>query len=249
MKALITYFVLISALFALPIHTAGASRSNPDSTLTADCRVANITMPLSLTARDLITKVYGFIDPGCSRQQCIMATQAVTSITPEEDDSGLWMNAADGYGINFYGMEPQVEAMARFAEDNQVSEFGYFFFFPYKSGKRAYANASQADFSGCLLQELTDMGLEMAADPRTEAIFEVFGDYNGNYLAIRLIEEVGNAGGGKEIPYSDALSAMIESNNAGKAASGRYVLVINVEPRGFTEADDLLADEQLALRP
>ena len=93
------------------------------------------------------------------------------------------------------------------------------------------------------------MGLEMAADPRTEAIFEVLGDYNGNYLAIRLIEEVGSAGGGKEIPYSDALSAMIESNNAGKAASGRYVLVINVEPRGFTEADDLLADEQLALRP
>lgn len=258
MKAAILSLIFVAALFALPARAPAAEpagevrmldSATADAVVPANGNIVKITMPLALTAHDLITKVYGFIDPGSSRSGCTEAAKAVTAITPEEDDFGLWMHPGIGYSISYFGMEPDVEAMAQFSDEDRVSNFGYIFFFPYKSGKRSFANADQADFCGCLLQELSDMGLDMMATPFADGLFEAVGDYAGNSLIVRLIEEVESADGTDTAPHSDALSSLIESSNAGKNASGQFVVLLTVEPGAFNEQDNEPAADYVAMEP
>ena len=197
-------------------------------------RVA-LTMPLALTAHDFITKVYGILDPRCSAEEAAASAQSILSIVPESDDYGLWLNPACGYSVSYFGMTPDVEATARFA-DGRVSDFGYFFLFPYDCGGRAEANRQQSEFCGSLLQELHDMGLDISRTHDGDAIFEVITDYAGNYVDIRLVEEYMAPDG---VNTADALSAAIAAS--APDASGRFVLILSVEPDAFTEADNLAA--------
>ena len=160
-------------------------------------------LPVVLTAEDMITKVYGVVDPEVSKDECVRSSRALLGLTPEDDNGALWL--------------PDGSAMVRFG-DSKVSDFGYFFLFPYASGDKRERIREQADFCGSLLQEMADIGLPMDLNTATDDLFEAVGDYKGNFVDVRLLEEKGDAD------------------------SGRYILILSIEPGAFTPADDVMAD-------
>lgn len=228
------------ALFFASVPVVAASESETllaDTVTVVSEPIVKLTMPLSLTAHDFITKVYGFIDSGCTKDQVVEASRRVAAIVPEEDEFGLWLSGDNGYSVSYYGMKPEVEAMVQYEKD-RVSNYGFFFLFPYGQGEREKANSRQSEFCGALLQELYDIGLSIGQPHVTDAVFEAIGDYMGNYVDIRLLEEVFAPDG---VVYNYRLSAQIEAASA-KDSKGRFIVILNVEPRGFTEADDMAAN-------
>ncbi len=181
-----------------------------------------ILLPVPVTAEDMMTKLYGVVDTGVSKDECVRQSRSKLRLTPEEDNGVLWLESDGGYGVNYYGMFPAVSAMVRYGDDgsaDRVSDFGYFFLFPYTSAGKQEAIRDQADFCGSLLQEMADMGLAMDLNTATDDLFEAVGDYNGNFVDIRLLDEKG---------ASDA---------------GRYILILSIEPGAFTAADDFVAED------
>lgn len=205
----------VSALLSQAGQAAGhASVSAKD---TAGSAGAVVLLPVELTAEDLVTKVYGVVDPGVSKDECVRKSRELLRLTPEDDSGALWLETAGGYGVNYYGMIPDVSAMARFGNE-KVSDFGYFFLFPYNAGDRQSGIREQTDFCSSLLQEMTDIGLSMDLNTETDDLFEAVGDYQGSFVDIRLLDDRKDNG------------------------SGRYILILSVEPGAFTPADDIMAD-------
>ncbi|MDE5644263.1 MAG: hypothetical protein K2I45_01325 [Muribaculaceae bacterium] len=205
----------VSALLSQAGQAAGqASVSAKD---TAGSAGAVVLLPVELTAEDLVTKVYGVVDPCVSKDECVRKSRELLRLTPEDDSGALWLETAGGYGVNYYGMIPDVSAMARFGNE-KVSDFGYFFLFPYNAGDRQSGIREQADFCSSLLQEMTDIGLSMDLSTETDDLFEAVGDYKGSFVDIRLLDDRKDNG------------------------SGRYILILSVEPGAFTPADDIMAD-------
>ncbi len=200
----------VSALLSQAGQAAGhASVSAKDT--------AVVLLPVELTAEDLVSKVYGVVDPGVSKDECVRKSCELLRLTPEDDSGALWLETAGGYGVNYYGMIPDVSAMARFG-DEKVSDFGYFFLFPYSAGDRQSGIRGQTDFCASLLQEMTDIGLSMDLNTETDDLFEAVGDYKGSFVDIRLLDDRKENG------------------------SGRYILILSGEPGAFTPADDITAD-------
>lgn len=205
----------VSALLSQAGQAAGhASVSAKD---TAGSAGAVVLLPVELTAEDLVTKVYGVVDPCVSKDECVRKSRELLRLTPEDDSGALWLETAGGYGVNYYGMIPDVSAMARFGNE-KVSDFGYFFLFPYNAGDRQSGIREQTDFCSSLLQEMTDIGLSMDLNTETDDLFEAVGDYKGSFVDIRLLDDRKDNG------------------------SGRYILILSVEPGAFTPADDVMAD-------
>lgn len=205
----------VSALLSQAGQAAGhASVSAKD---TAGSAGAVVLLPVELTAEDLVTKVYGVVDPGVSKDECVRKSRELLRLTPEDDSGALWLETAGGYGVNYYGMIPDVSAMARFGNE-KVSDFGYFFLFPYNAGDRQSGIREQTDFCSSLLQEMTDIGLPMDLNTESDDLFEAVGDYKGSFVDVRLLDERNESG------------------------SGRYILILSVEPGAFTPADDVMAD-------
>ena len=205
----------VSALLSQAGQAAGqASVSAKD---TAGSAGAVVLLPVELTAEDLVTKVYGVVDPCVSKDECVRKSRELLRLTPEDDSGALWLETAGGYGVNYYGMIPDVSAMARFGNE-KVSDFGYFFLFPYNAGERQSGIREQTDFCSSLLQEMTDIGLSMDLNTETDDLFEAVGDYKGSFVDIRLLDDRKDNG------------------------SGRYILILSVEPGAFTPADDVMAD-------
>lgn len=205
----------VSALLSQAGQAAGqASVSAKD---TAGSAGAVVLLPVELTAEDLVTKVYGVVDPCVSKDECVRKSRELLRLTPEDDSGALWLETAGGYGVNYYGMIPDVSAMARFGNE-KVSDFGYFFLFPYNAGDRQSGIREQTDFCSSLLQEMTDIGLSMDLNTESDDLFEAVGDYKGSFVDIRLLDERNESG------------------------SGRYILILSVEPGAFTPADDVMAD-------
>lgn len=178
--------------------------------------------PMPVTAEDMLNKLFGVVDPGVSKDECVSHSRRVLRLTPVEEDGILWLDSDSGYALNYYGMFPSVSAMARYGgeeSDGGVSDFGYFFLFPYSSMSKLEAIRDQADFCGCLLQEMFDMGLPFDLYTATDDLFEAVCDYKGSLVDIRLLDE--------------------KQSNDG----GRYILILSIEPEAFTAADDLVADE------
>lgn len=181
-------------------------------------------MPLELTSTDFITKVYGLFSPKMSCRELCDASGKVLSLKPEKDDMGLWLQTEDGYNISFYGINPpEVSTMARI-ENDSVADYGFFFMFPYNDSTKNEANSRQAEFCGALLQEMSDLGLVMGANELTDDLFDVYGEYNGNFVNVRLIDDPAFKGEGKF------------SGN-----SGKYIVMLTVEPNGFTPEDEIAA--------
>lgn len=198
---------------------AGEVRELLDSRPVRD--TSAISLPMAVNAADLLTKVYGAIDAGRSRGDCIADAETLFRMTPQEDQGPLWLDSADGFTLDYAGMSPELSAMANFDGD-KLSDFGFFFLFPYASGGRDESNRDQAEFCGALLQELYDMGLDLGNNTITTDLFDVFGDYAGNAVNIRLID-------------ADE-----------KENGGQFILILSVEPDGFSPADSGLADATAA---
>lgn len=186
MKTIVTLLIcLISGILAPLAAQAPATTS----VVTTQMPLKSLRIPVEVTGKDFVTKVYGILSPSLSRDEIVEGTQKALNLKPEEDEYGLWLETADGYGINFYGMSPEVSARAGIGPDKEVTDYGFFFLFPYGSGEREQANSRQAAFSGALLQEFLDMGLAMEVDTLSDALYEVSGDYGTSLVDVRLIEE------------------------------------------------------------
>lgn len=192
-----------------------------DSTVSSKS-VARLQLPLDLTAEDFVTKVYGVFKPSMTGKELSEASGKLLSLVPEQDEMGLWLNTDQGYDLKYYGMTPpETSAMARLERDS-ITDFGFFFIFPYDNTSKTEANRQQADFCGALLQELHDIGAILSSDEQSADLFEVTGEYKGHFLNARLIDETS---------YSK-----VTGNQDG---SGRYILMLSIEPKGFSAADNL----------
>jgi len=183
-----------------------------------------IPLPVPVTAEDMLSKLFGVVDPEVSKDECVSQSRRVLRLTPEEEEGVLWLESDGGYGVNYYGMFPDVSAMVRYGDDefaDRVCDFGYFFLFPYTSAGKQEAIRDQADFCGSLLQEMADMGMPFDLYTDTDDLFEAVCDYRGSLVDIRLLDE------------------------KGASDEGRYILILSIEPGAFTAADDFVAEEML----
>lgn len=231
MNQVILSLITIAAVFAASLKAfAVAPAAAPDAGLlsTPDAALAALAstgekeaiqssvLPLALTAKDFVTKVYGVFDTNLSESEISKESKQRFNLTPAADSTGLWLETADGYVVSYYGMTPLVSAKAGF-DGNIVSDYCYFFQFPYSSGMRAEANMRQCEFCSSLLQEMHDIGMIMAVPVYTDAIFETVGSYGEHNVNVRLVEE------------------------SSSDHSGRFIVVLDVEPRAFTQADYFIA--------
>lgn len=176
-------------------------------------------MPLELTAMDLVSKVYGVLDTGLSQSSTVEEAGRCLNLTPSADSTGLWLESADGYVVSYYGMKPDISAVAHFDEKG-ATDYCYFFLFPYAEGNREFVNHQQALFSGCLLQEMSDIGLIIGVPDSSDAIFEAFGSHADKLINVRLTEE--------ELPGD----------------SGLFILMLGITPRSFTHYDFIMAENR-----
>lgn len=183
----------------------------------ASAATSQASLPVSLTAIDMVSKVYGVADPDANKEECMRQTSDALRLVPQEDEGALWLEGAGGYLVDYYGMIPDVSAMVRFADDNSgASDFGFFFLFPYTDASKAESIRDQADFCGTLLQEMADKGLSLDLNTASSDLFEALGEHDGSLINVRLLDD--NAGSG----------------------DGRFILILSVEPRSFSPADDTM---------
>lgn len=205
------------ALFVFTVLVAVNCRPACTEKLVAEgyeCHDSEGCVSVRLTAHDIVTKVYGVFDVSMTRDESVSKMNQILEVIPEEDDTGIWVDSDAGYNIDYYGMRPDCSAVARFDDDGIVKDFGFFFFFPYDEVTREKSVVSQTAFCGSLLQELHDIGADMGVNVLTDAIFETIGQYAGNMVEVRLIDE-------KAVLHDD---------------HGRFIVVVSVEPQSSFDA-------------
>lgn len=194
------------------LAASSASSTFPDSIVGKGKKLYEGSMPVELTAADFIERVYGVFDPTSSKAEICENCRRVLSLSPSEEEMGLWLDSAEGYRLNYYGIEiPEVSAMAQI-ENDSVCNYGFFFMFPYSEATKGSVNERQCAFCGALLQEMHDMGVDFNMGDASDSLFEAFGDYKGKTIDVRLADE----------------------DNADN--SGRFILYFVVEPGGITTA-------------
>lgn len=226
MKATLLQYIVLAAFAAassqaMAVAPAAAQAEEALATSSSvapqiDPAAMAAVMPLELTAADLVTKVYGMLDTGLSRNEAIKEAGDRYRLTPSADSMGLWLDSADGYVVSYYGLTPPVSAVANYGSEG-VTDFSYFFLFPYAAGERKNADSAQCIFCSCLLQEMNDMGLVVGVPDVTDSIFEVFGSCDDKWLNVRLVEQVQDDD------------------------SGLFVLMLNIVPDSYTGADGIMA--------
>ena len=105
---------------------------------------------VSLTAGDMVSKVYDIVDPDAHKEECVHQARKVLGLTPQEDSDALWLESADGFVVDYYGMRPQVSAMARYdngSERKGVADYGYFSYFLIRPTPRQAASAASQNFA------------------------------------------------------------------------------------------------------
>lgn len=183
-----------------------------------------VLLPVSVSAADLISKVYGIASPTLSKEECIREAQTRLGLTPSDDNGTIWLESESGYGVEYYGMLPAVSAMARYDGGNAdgikdgAADFGYFFLFPYSGSGKREAIRDQTDFCGSLLQEMADIGLPMDLNTATDDLFEAVGQYDKSLVVVRLLDD-----------------------SSGER-DGRFILILSIEPDAFSPADDIMAE-------
>lgn len=159
--------------------------------------------PVSLTAADFLTKVYGVFTPRLSDESLSDGCMAMFGTAPVREESGMWLDSDGGYRFSYFGIiVPEVSAVA-LTEDGSVAGCGYFFLFPYNASTRDDANRQQALFCGNLLQEMSDIGMALSAALHSpEILFAVCGTYLGNSVEMRLSDEPASVEGeGRYVLY------------------------------------------------
>ncbi|MDE7159728.1 MAG: hypothetical protein K2O24_02620 [Muribaculaceae bacterium] len=169
--------------------------------------------PVAVTASDLITKVYGVVSPDLKPADMTRQVESATDLRPEMEEGNLWLDCEDGFELSYSDMTPDVMAVACFESDS-LTNYAYFFLFPYDEGSRDCVNMDQARFCGCLLQELHDMGLRMGSDagvsPEDGTLFNAVCVHGDSLVDITLEEHTTDEG-------------------------GRFVVTLNVAPKGNTD--------------
>lgn len=187
--------------------------------------IAKYNLPVNLTAKDFITKIYGLVSPD-SANSIVERVTALTGIEPVEDEFGLWLGNENGYMVNYYGQKPDIEAMAIF-NNGKIDNYGFFFIFPYKAGKRYDSMIRQVVFVSTLLQEMKDLGMIMNSDGDTDGIFETEGNYDGKYVSLKLVEEIesdNNSG------FMNVGMEYVDNMDHSPEKDGRFILAMKVEP-------------------
>lgn len=169
---------------------------------------------LNVSGEDLLTKAYGKISSVNSREGAIAETEDLIKLVPSEEEDILWLDSSAGYNVEYKGMTPDVSALVRL-ENDSISDYGFFFLFPYSDLQKNDANNEQKEFSLAMLQDFEKLGADMGANAYTSDLFEVNGDYSHNYLAMRLIDDT---------------------------EGERYILFLSVEPNAITDADKVAVD-------
>lgn len=145
-------------------------------------------MPVEVNVNDLLSKVYGVSDCRLDSVSCIENVVERIGMMPIEDEFGYWLDSADGYRLSYSGMAPEVSSMAKFRK-GKIRDFAFFFLFPYAEGERDWANVRQARFAGNMLQEINDMGLDIAADDSD--YFTAVTEYEDHPVQLFLREDDG----------------------------------------------------------
>ncbi|MDE6810792.1 MAG: hypothetical protein K2J15_00405 [Muribaculaceae bacterium] len=178
--------------------------------------------PVDVNASDIIGKVYGITAPSCNQVDCRQAVAEHFGKLPCKEDGGEWLTSDEGLILRYSSMSPEVDAMARY-ENGKVAGFGYIFYFPYEAHCRKSANSSQCEFCRALIQELADMDVYMVANPMTDSLFEISGEYNGNDISLILREEIEN-----ENVTANQLAGTVPADR-----SGQFVLLVSVVPETY----------------
>lgn len=199
------------------LAASAADNTAAIDSVAAGSSLAKHRIPMVVTAEDFITKVYGVLTPDRTKGELCQDCANILSLIPAEDNMGLWLDSADGYQLNYYGQKiPDVSAMATI-ENDSITNFGFFFLFPYEDTNKEATNQRQCLFCGSLLQEMQDIGVIMGVNTEADALFEATGDYKGNFVDVRLMDE-----------------------STGEN-TGRYVLCLMVEPGTPNPADSMAA--------
>lgn len=209
----------ITLIFSTLTMEAGNRRRGNDMITLHKSLSLSAPDALELTAEDLVTRVYGVFESGISERELRKNCENRIEMTDNGEDSSATLQTCGNYAISYYGMRPEVTATVTFTDD-EVSDFGYIILFPYNEETKGDAVRRQSAFCGCLLQEMQDLGLDLGGEPASEELFSLAGRYEGNFIQVRLIDSEAEHG------------------------NGRFILAINVEPSGFTAADDLVAVDE-----
>lgn len=175
------------------------------------------TTTLHLTAPDMVTKIYGLVPYNEDIETTIKNLSSDLNIIPERDGQILWVEKRNGDIIDYYGLHPEVYGLA-LVDGRDLTEFTYFFQFPYIANEREAVNLDQSSFSGLLLQEMQDTGFDMGVNILSSDIFEAIGEYNGNLIDVRLLEDVNDTDG-----------------------SGEFILCLTVDSNGYDEVAEIPA--------
>ncbi len=230
MKTSFINLILKSATAALVLLAVSFNSSASDSEAPKDVIISGLSTagasPIIVTAADLVTKVYGALEPTATMEETMAYAGAKLKMVPEKDGEDLWLDSDKGYVVSYSGMTPEVSAVAQF-DDDSLSSFGYFFIFPYNSTNRDEANRHQCSFCSSLLQEMYDMGSivgmpvmeneDASADEADDSLFDVLASYEGNNINMSLKEE--------------------SLDNA----TGRFLLVVEVTPANPNPYDSVMA--------
>lgn len=193
---------------ALLAASAGSVRPAVMETL----RIAKCKMPLCVNAADMLSKVYGCGDCRLNHRQLFREVRDITSIAPQTDEYGMWMESGDGFSLSYYGMTPEMSAVAIYDDEGEkLHNFCYFFLFPYQEARRDRAVKEQTEFTGALLQEMYDMGMDLYTVSDPEVMMDAVTHYADNLVELRLMEE--------DLRDVDTTEA-----------DGRFLLVVRVEP-------------------
>lgn len=148
-------------------------------------------VPIDVTATDLVSKVYGVLEPTLDKESLINEAGRIMLLVPVEDEGKLWLDSTAGYVLRYCGMQPEVSACAAYDEaGKKLSDYTYFFMFPYKMTDRKRVNEAQCEFCETLLKEMRAAGMNPGSNLLTEELFEVEGNYGNKNVNVRLLNDI-----------------------------------------------------------
>lgn len=151
----------------------------------------NENVPIDITATDLVSKVYGVLDPTLDKETLEKEAGRIMLLVPVEDEGKLWLDSAGGYVLRYCGMQPEVSACAAYDEGGKkLSDYTYFFMFPYKMSDRKRVNEAQCEFCETLLKEMRAAGMNPGSNVLTDDLFEVEGNYGNKNVNVRLMNDI-----------------------------------------------------------
>lgn len=189
----ILVILLLGAAFGVPAEAVSFCSMSGDDLLTVLSASpsgmkasgnAQVAPAPEVTASDMMTMVYGMIDPSADRGECLEACKDVAGVVPEDEGEYVWLD--EGYALNYRGMQPEVAAVARFEDGEsgeKVRDYCFFFQFPYKE------KSEQCEFSETLLRDIHSVGGNPGVNVNSDDLYDVVAVYGGGLVDVRLVDD------------------------------------------------------------